>query len=83
VRLRLTVAYDGAPYHGFADNPGVPTVGGTLARTLERVLGHAVELAVAGRTDRGVHAWGQVVSFDTSRTEADLDLDGLRRSVNR
>ncbi len=83
MRLRLTVAYDGAPYHGFADNPGVPTVGGTLARTLERVLGHAVELAVAGRTDRGVHAWGQVVSFDTSRTEADLDLDGLRRSVNR
>jgi tRNA pseudouridine38-40 synthase len=83
VRLRLTIAYDGTPYHGFAANAGVPTVEGTLGPTLERILGHPVELSVAGRTDRGVHAWGQVVSFDTTRTGDEVDLDGLRRSVNR
>jgi tRNA pseudouridine38-40 synthase len=60
----MTVAYDGAGFHGFAANSGVKTVGGTLARSLERILGHPVVLACAGRTDTGVHAWGQVVSFD-------------------
>lgn len=81
VRVRLTVAYDGAPFHGFAPNRGVTTVGGTLAATLERVLRHPVVLAVAGRTDRGVHAWGQVVSFDAPRDG--LDLTALMRSVNK
>lgn len=79
--VKLTVAYDGAPFHGFAPNPGVPTVAGTLRRTIERVLGHPVTLSGAGRTDRGVHAWGQVVSF-TVPAEG-LDLDALQRSVNK
>jgi tRNA pseudouridine38-40 synthase len=81
VRVRLLVAYDGAAYHGFAANPGVPTVGGTLQRTLERVLRHPVQLTVAGRTDRGVHAWGQVVSLDAP--EQGLDLPAMQRSVNK
>lgn len=80
-RVKLTVAYDGAPFHGFAPNPGVPTVAGTLQRTIERVIGHPVELSAAGRTDRGVHAWGQVVSF-TAPAEG-LDLEALQRSVNK
>jgi tRNA pseudouridine38-40 synthase len=80
-RVKLTVAYDGAPFHGFAPNPGVPTVAGTHQRTLERVIGHPVELSAAGRTDRGVHAWGQVVSF--AAPAAALDLDALQRSVNK
>jgi tRNA pseudouridine38-40 synthase len=72
VRVRLLVAYDGSAFHGFAAQPGVATVAGSLTRTLERVLGHAVELTCAGRTDTGVHGWGQVVSFDAdaSRFEA-------------
>jgi tRNA pseudouridine38-40 synthase len=81
VRVRLTVAYDGAPFHGFATNPGVATVAGTLERTLGRVLRHPVELTGAGRTDRGVHAWAQVVSFDTPVD--DLDLGALQRAVNK
>lgn len=56
-------------------------MGGTLAAALERVLGHPVELSCAGRTDAGVHAWGQVVSFDASRDAADPAV--LQRSVNR
>jgi tRNA pseudouridine38-40 synthase len=83
VRVRLTVAYDGHGFHGFAAQPGVRTVGGALADAIRRVLGHAVELTVAGRTDRGVHAWGQVVSFDASAADGPPDLDALQRSVNR
>lgn len=81
VRVRLTVAYDGSGFHGFAPNPGVPTVGGTLRQALEKVLGVPVELTCAGRTDTGVHAWGQVVSFD-----APVDgppPESLQRSLNR
>ncbi len=80
VRVRLLVAYDGGGYRGFALQPGVPTVGGALAGALERYLRHTVELTCAGRTDAGVHAWGQVVSFDA---RADVDPGGLQRAVNR
>jgi tRNA pseudouridine38-40 synthase len=80
VRVRLLVAYDGTDYHGFAENPTVTTVGGTMREAIERVLGSPVELTVAGRTDAGVHAWGQVVSFDAPRGE--VDLARLRKSVN-
>jgi tRNA pseudouridine38-40 synthase len=80
-RVRMTVAYDGSSYHGFAANPGVSTVAGTLQRTLERVLRHTVRLTAAGRTDRGVHGWGQVVSFDAPTEH--LDLDAMQRSVNK
>jgi tRNA pseudouridine38-40 synthase len=80
VRLRLVVAYHGEGFHGFALQPGRPTVGGALAGALERALRHTVELTCAGRTDAGVHAWGQVVSFDA---RADVDPAGLQRAVNR
>jgi len=58
------VAYDGTDYRGFAVQPGVPTVAGALTDAIARVSGEEVELACAGRTDAGVHARGQVVSFD-------------------
>ncbi|MEZ5144754.1 MAG: tRNA pseudouridine(38-40) synthase TruA [Acidimicrobiales bacterium] len=78
--MRLTVAYDGRGFHGFADNPGVATVAGTLSRTIERVTGTVVELTGAGRTDAGVHAWGQVVSLDLP-TGTELEL--VQRAINK
>jgi tRNA pseudouridine38-40 synthase len=78
--LRLVVAYDGSGFHGFALQPGVPTVGGALAAALERHLRHTVELTCAGRTDTGVHAWGQVVTFDARE---DADPVALQRALNR
>jgi tRNA pseudouridine38-40 synthase len=81
VRVRMTVAYDGSGFHGFAPNPGVETVGGTLAAAIERVLRAPVQLTCAGRTDTGVHAWGQVVSFDAPADRFDPLV--LQRSVNR
>lgn len=80
IRVRAVAAYDGGPFHGFAPQPGVATVGGMLATALEAVLGHPVELTCAGRTDAGVHAWGQVVSFDA--LDRSIDLQRLQRSVN-
>jgi len=80
VRVRLLVAYDGREFHGFADQPNVRTVAGTLGATLERVLGHTVELTCAGRTDTGVHAWGQVVSFDAAAKK--FDSDKIQAAVN-
>ena len=81
-RVRLTVAYDGAGFHGFWPNADVTTVGGTLQDALERVLDQSVTMTCAGRTDAGVHAWGQVVTFDVHRAEADLDLPGLQHALN-
>jgi len=80
VRVRLTVAYDGTGFRGFAANPGVVTVAGALADAIGRVLRVPVELTCAGRTDAGVHARGQVVTFDAPAEG--LDLERLVRSVN-
>ncbi len=80
VRLRATVAYLGAGFRGFAAQPGQRTVAGVLGAALARHLRHPVELACAGRTDAGVHAWGQVISFDAA---AGVDVGGLRRAINR
>ena len=61
---RLTLEYDGTPFAGWAEQPGRRTVAGELRRALETVLRRPVGLTVAVRTDRGVHALGQVVSYD-------------------
>jgi tRNA pseudouridine38-40 synthase len=65
-RFALVIAYRGTEFHGFASQPGQVTVGGSLSAALGRMLRHPVTLTCAGRTDSGVHASGQVVSFDTS-----------------
>ncbi len=80
VRIRMVVAYVGAGFHGFAAQPGQTTVAGALAGAIERHLRHAVELTCAGRTDAGVHAWGQVVSFDA---RADVAPQALARAVTK
>jgi tRNA pseudouridine38-40 synthase len=78
-RMRMTVAYDGAAFHGFAANEGVVTVAGTLAESLAKVCRQPVEIVGAGRTDAGVHAWGQVVSGDVP---ASVDLAGVAKRLN-
>ena len=60
---KLTLAYDGAAFAGWARQPGLPTVQEELERAIGRILGQPLQLSVAGRTDRGVHAWGQVASY--------------------
>jgi tRNA pseudouridine38-40 synthase len=72
--VRLDIEYDGAGFSGWARQPnGVRTVQGELEAALETVLRERVDLTVAGRTDAGVHALGQVASFET-RGELPADL---------
>ena len=82
-RLKLVVAYDGTDFHGFAAQRDVRTVEDALSDSLEKVMRAPRELlglVCAGRTDAGVHGWGQVVSVEAP---PDADPEQVKRSVNR
>jgi len=76
----LMVSYDGAAFHGFARQPGLTTVQGSLEAALSTVTRREVEIVGAGRTDAGVHALGQVVSFPS--VPGDPDCAYLKRAVS-
>lgn len=76
MRIALKLAYLGTEYHGFQTQPGVPTIEGKILKAL-RELGAVKNLSrarysAAGRTDRGVHALGQVIAFDTQNPDASM-----------
>ena len=79
-RFAALIAYDGAAFHGFAANPGVSTVAGTIDEALSKVLSLDIVSTCAGRTDAGVHGWGQVISFDGP---AGVDTARVQHSLNR
>lgn len=80
---RLLVSYDGRPYHGFARQKELPTVQGSLEQALSTVLRAPVVTTGAGRTDAGVHALGQVVSFQLPEPPSPpVDLASVARHVN-
>lgn len=76
--VRLDIEYDGSGFRGWARQPGLRTVQGELEAALATVLREEVALTVAGRTDTGVHAIGQVASFETA---AEVPAS-LARSLN-
>ena len=78
IRLRLDISYDGTDFSGWAIQPDRRTVAGTLTDALQVLLRHPVQLVVAGRTDAGVHASGQVAHVDVD-TDALLALTPRRR----
>lgn len=67
IRLRLDLAYRGAPFHGWARQPGLLTVQGRLEEALSLITRQPAQLTVAGRTDAGVHARGQVAHLDVTK----------------
>jgi tRNA pseudouridine38-40 synthase len=76
VTARLTIEYDGSEFAGWARQPGLRTVQDTLEAALATVLRRDVALTVAGRTDRGVHARGQVASHEGEAARAE-SLNGV------
>lgn len=76
MRIRLDIAYDGTHFRGWARQPGLRTVQGVLEDALARIVGGELRLVVAGRTDAGVHATGQVAHLD-------LDEDQVARLPRR
>ncbi|QMV17369.1 tRNA pseudouridine(38-40) synthase TruA [Granulicella sp. 5B5] len=77
---KLTLSYDGAPYHGWQIQPGLPTIQSALQQAIAYVTGEAVLPQGSGRTDTGVHALGQVASFTLS---VPIPATNLLRALNR
>jgi tRNA pseudouridine38-40 synthase len=81
---RLDLAYDGGPFAGWAAQPGLRTVQGEVEAALARILsGRAVRVTAAGRTDAGVHARNQVVSFELDGAPPDALLERLNAVLPR
>ena len=85
--VRATVAYTGGGFHGFAANEGVRTVAGEIEAALAKVIGEHIPITCAGRTDKGVHGRGQVISFEIPGSgdghDQINDLDRIQHSLNR
>lgn len=79
-RIRITLAYDGANFHGWQIQPELPTIQGTLESVLGGIEGSAVHVEGSGRTDAGVHALAQVAAFRLSNP---IPPENLRRAMNR
>ncbi|MPZ15107.1 MAG: tRNA pseudouridine(38-40) synthase TruA [Chloroflexi bacterium] len=77
--IRIDLEYDGSDFRGFAPQPGLRTIGGEIEAGLQRVLQAPIRVTPAGRTDTGVHARGQVVSFQTVSRMPVVDL---KRALN-
>jgi tRNA pseudouridine38-40 synthase len=77
--LKLTVAYDGTHYFGWQAQAGQPSVQEAFERALTRITGETQRVTASGRTDTGVHALGQVVSFPT---QSRLTAQVLQRALN-
>jgi len=78
-KLKLTIAYDGSAYHGWQIQPNGITVQEALQQALATMTGESLTVYGSGRTDAGVHAWGQVAHINTSTT---IPLNGLWRGLN-
>ncbi len=79
-RIRITLSYDGAGFHGWQVQPGLPTIQGTLEAILAEIESAPVQVAGSGRTDAGVHAEAQVAAFHLSNP---IPAVNLRRAMNR
>lgn len=76
----LQIAYDGSNYFGWQKTEAGPNIEESLEIALEKILQHTVSLQAASRTDRGVHAYGQIVNFTTPKS---VNLSSLKRSLNQ
>lgn len=79
LNYKLTLEYDGSKFYGWQVQPGMRTVQGEVERALQILFREPIRVNVAGRTDSGVHALGQVINF---RSAVELPLKDIPRSLN-
>lgn len=78
-KIRVTLEYDGTNYAGWQWQPDEPTLQGALEEAIRKTSGEEIRVTASGRTDAGVHAYGQVVSF---KTESGIDARGWQGALN-
>ena len=78
-RFKMIVAYDGTNYNGFARQPNGITIQETLEEAICKIVQHEVKTLGAGRTDQGVHAKGQCVTFDS---QTKIPVEKLAKAIN-
>ena len=78
MRIKLTIAYDGAPFAGWQSQAGGNAVQDVIEKAIARITGEAIRLHGAGRTDAGVHALGQVAHFDVPESSRLAPADWFR-----
>ena len=86
LRFRIDFSYDGTNFAGWAKQPDQRTVQGTLTQILSGLTRNPIELVVAGRTDAGVHATGQVAHFDLpvrDKYRKDWQCEEIKYRLNR
>src|SRR3979490_3252596 len=79
-RIRIHLAYDGGPFHGWQVQPGLSTIQGILEQIVSEMEGKAVHVARARRADAGVHALDQVAAFTICNP---IPAPNLKRAINR
>ncbi len=78
-QIKLVIEYDGTNYHGWQIQPQVRTIQEEISKKISQMTGEEITLLGAGRTDAGVHAWGQVACF---KTNSQIPLEGFHRGLN-
>jgi tRNA pseudouridine38-40 synthase len=77
--IKITIAYDGAEFHGWQSQPGVPTIQGAINEAARKITQEKIVAHGASRTDAGVHALGQVAHF---KTHSPLSATEIQRALN-
>lgn len=77
--IKLTIEYDGKDFKGWQKQPDKLNIQGTIEKAIEQITGEVVDLNASGRTDRGVHAYGQVANF---KTNSNLPIEKFPIALN-
>ena len=77
--IKLTIEYDGKDYNGWQKQPNKLNIQGTIERAIKEITGEDVDLIASGRTDAGVHAFGQVANF---KTKSNIPIDKIAIAIN-
>ena len=77
--IKLTIEYDGKDYNGWQKQPNRPNIQGEIENAIKNVTGKEVDLIGSGRTDAGVHAFGQVANF---KINSDFPIEKMATAIN-